>query len=95
MIGERLVITWRNLVQESYGLIREDILRFRLKPGQKINVSAVARTLGVSLSPLREALNRLAKDGLVHHAPDRGYYVFKPTARDIEELFQLRVLFQT
>jgi DNA-binding GntR family transcriptional regulator len=71
--------------------LRCDILARRLQPGDRLIESALTRRFSVSRGPVREALRRLAAEGLIEHAPHRGAVVRLLSARDIVELFQIRV----
>ena len=55
----------------------------------------LARSLNVSRSPVREALRRLAADGLVEEKPNRGVFVREFTPQDIQEIFDVRVLLES
>jgi DNA-binding GntR family transcriptional regulator len=55
-----------------YDRIREKIVRNDLRPGTKINIDALVRELGVSQTPVREALHHLEGDGLVERVKGRG-----------------------
>ena len=71
--------------------LRCDILAHRLQPGERLIESALTRRFSVSRGPVREALRRLAAEGLIEHAPHRGAVVRRLSPRDIGELFQIRV----
>jgi DNA-binding GntR family transcriptional regulator len=70
--------------------LREAITSLQLAPGSPIVEATVARQLGVSTTPVREALQRLAKEGLVVLSRHRGANVVTMTADDVAEIFQLR-----
>ncbi len=70
--------------------LRDAITSLRLVPGSPIVEATVARQLGVSTTPVREAFHRLAKDGLVVLSRYRGAIVVKMSARDVGEIYQLR-----
>ncbi|MFO0442374.1 MAG: GntR family transcriptional regulator [bacterium] len=72
-------------------LIRREILDGRAAPGDLLAESAVARRLGVSRVPVREALFTLERDGLVEFSETGRAYVKHLTPRDFEELFVLRL----
>jgi len=74
--------------------VREAIVEGRLAPGRPINEVEVARQLGISRAPLREALRQLGKEGLVSHVPYRGTIVAPLTARHVEELRSFRRLLE-
>jgi DNA-binding GntR family transcriptional regulator len=71
--------------------LRGDILAHRLQPGDRLIESALTKRFAVSRGPVREALRRLAAEGLIEHAPNRGAVVRLLSVRDIGELFQIRV----
>ena len=70
------------------------IVSGRLAPNQRINQDAVARELGVSKTPVREALRWLERDGLVRLEPNRGAFVAEFTDRDLFEIYELRELLE-
>jgi len=65
------------------------------KPCQVLRQEDLAASLGVSRSPLREALSRLEADGLVMSRPHHGYAVISLDPKQIEEVFDLRCLLET
>ena len=72
--------------------LRAAILSGDLPPGQKLVAGPLAARLAVSATPLREAIQRLAATGLVEIAPQRGARVAAASARDAEEIYELRAL---
>ena len=60
-------------VTDVYASMRASILEGEIAPGTRINIDAVARSLGVSQTPVREVLQRLEGDNLVVYNPGRGY----------------------
>lgn len=73
-----------------YNAILELLVDHRIKPGEKLSEEELASALQVSRTPIREALQRLASDGLVVFYPRRGAYAKEITPRDITELYELR-----
>ncbi len=71
--------------------LREDILAGRMAPGQRLVESDLTARFAVSRGPVREALRRLAADGLIDHWPNRGALVRRLSKREISEFFQIRV----
>jgi len=71
--------------------LREDILAARIAPGSRLVESDLTARFAVSRGPVREALRRLAADGLIDHWPNRGALVRRLSAREISEFFQIRV----
>lgn len=74
----------------AYTALREDIIQWRLRPGTLLAEVEQAGRLGVSRTPLREALGRLTAEGLTTSAGGRGVVVTGISLADIEELFELR-----
>jgi DNA-binding transcriptional regulator YhcF (GntR family) len=70
---------------------REEIISGTLQSGAKINLAAVRESLGVSLSPLREALARLTAEGLVEFKDNRGNRVAPVSIANLAEVTQLRI----
>ncbi|WP_108661583.1 GntR family transcriptional regulator [Acuticoccus kandeliae] len=70
-------------------LIRERILEDKLQPGMPIRERALAAELGVSRTPLREALKILSAEGLVELAPRRAATVASPSDSEIREMLQV------
>lgn len=71
-------------------LIREGVKRGRYAPGQRLPEVDLTRELGVSRGPLREALSRLAAEGVLEIEPYRGAMVRRLSRRDVEDLYQVR-----
>jgi DNA-binding GntR family transcriptional regulator len=74
--------------------IREAIIRGNLEPNERLAEPALAAELGVSRSPVREALMRLESDGLVRREANRGFYVWRPSVTDVDEILDLRVMME-
>ncbi len=83
-----------DLTDQTYSVLRDQILRRTLEPGEKISVDEVAHALGVSRTPVTDALKRLAGEGFVDIRPRIGTFVSELTARDVEELFDIRMAFE-
>lgn len=78
-----------------YNYIKGQIVTRRLYPGNRIIEEDVAEALGVSRTPIRAALSRLANVGLVEQIPNRGSYVSKPSEEDFRSVFEARKLLET
>jgi len=76
-----------SLRQQVYDSLREALTSGRFAPGQKVTFRYVAGVLGVSLTPVREALRQLAMSGLIDMRPRKGAIVSKATPEEIESLF--------
>ncbi|RLA82489.1 MAG: GntR family transcriptional regulator, partial [Deltaproteobacteria bacterium] len=73
-----------------YRFLKQDILNGRLRPGEKLVASKVAEAYGVSIIPVREALNRLRAEGLVTIIPHTGAYVTEIDLEDLKDLYPIR-----
>lgn len=73
-----------------FNSLMEEILSGRLKPGEKLNISEISERLGVSRTPVREALKQLMSVGLVENVPHRSPFVKKLSIEEIIELYYIR-----
>ncbi len=73
-----------------YEYLREQILSGNFEPGRRLTLQALAQELQTSHMPVREAAQRLAKDGLIQIAPHRDMRVTPVSARDAHEIFRIR-----
>jgi DNA-binding GntR family transcriptional regulator len=76
--------------QRVYEALQERIVKGELAPGVALPEQEISQLLGASRTPIREALQRLAREGLVELIPGRGAFVSEISVPDIIELFQLR-----
>ncbi|WP_353474724.1 GntR family transcriptional regulator [Salipiger sp. H15] len=79
----------QNSVDQATRLIREDILSGRIAPGERLKTAELAKRLGFSTMPLREALRKLEGEGLVAIEPNRGATVRQLDRAYITDLFEL------
>lgn len=79
----------RTLHDEVLERLRDMIIEGHLGPGQRINEGAVGAQLGVSRTPLREAIKTLASEGLVEILPAKGAIVRKFSARDLKNVLEV------
>lgn len=85
----------RLLTVEAAEQIRELIIGQVLLPGEKIRQADIADRIGVSRSPLREALRTLASEGLVTYESNRGYVVSRLSADELAQIYRMRQLLET
>src|SRR5262245_21752528 len=71
----------------AYAEIREAILNLSLQPGQPLQEVALASWLGISRTPVREAIRRLQSEGLVESSPSRGVAVAQVSVEDVENAY--------
>lgn len=74
--------------------LRTAILESEIKPGEWLRQEQVAEKYGVSQTPVREALNDLASEGLVEHVPYRGVRVVEFTLQDVQDLYSCRAFIE-
>ena len=77
-----------------YNYLYEQIVSYKLKPGDPIIEQDVSSLLGCSRTPVREAIRILTAEGLVRNIPARGAYVLEISLQDIEEIFSLRKMLE-
>jgi DNA-binding GntR family transcriptional regulator len=79
-----------NLTTLAYNSIREYILQGRLDETSRLTEDFLSNQLGISKSPIREALNRLEAEGLIRIEPRKGAYLRRLTTVEINELYDIR-----
>ena len=79
----------QSLVDQVYARLRGDIITLQLPLGSRINVNELQDTLGVSCTPIREAINRLQQEGLITYENNVGARVLTLEPRDVTEIQQL------
>jgi len=80
----------RPLGEIVFDYLRESILKGEIKPGERLMEVAIAEKLGVSRTPVREAIRRLEKENFVRMIPRRGAFVADLTTKDIKDVLELR-----
>ncbi len=79
-----------NLTALAYASIKDHILTGQLNEDSRLTEDSLARQLGISKSPIREALNRLEAEGLIRIEPRRGAYITAFSPQDVEDIYDLR-----
>jgi DNA-binding GntR family transcriptional regulator len=82
------------LRQSVYEALVELVVAGALRPGQHLVESELARQLGVSRQPVREALHRLEAEGWIDLRPSQGAFVHVPTDREVDQLLDVRELLE-
>ena len=77
-----------------YQKLRENILNGHYKHGDELRETAVGKEIGVSRTPVREALRQLELEGLVTIIPNRGAYVNMITAKDVQDIYVIRSMLE-
>ena len=83
-----------NLLDKTYDVIKDLIIRREFKPNQKISIPELSAQLGVSRTPIRDALNRLEKDGLVKTVSKVGTFVNAIEIDDILNIMDTRLMLE-
>lgn len=89
MKKENNILFTKSLKEQVYEYLREEIHKKNLEPGSVINMDATSRKLGISKTPLRDALIQLEMEGFVTIAPRRGIYVNTLSIDEIKEFYQV------
>jgi DNA-binding GntR family transcriptional regulator len=84
--------TYRTMQEIVYDTIRDAILSGRYRPGQRLVADELAKEIGVSRMPVREALHRLEATGLVTLTPHRGAVVNELSESEIIEIYHIRAV---
>ena len=92
MGSERLSFRSKTEAVEEY--LRARIQSGEIQPGERLRQDLLAEQLGVSSTPVREALRRLEAEGLVLHIPNKGVTAREASQHEIEEVFPLRILLE-
>jgi DNA-binding GntR family transcriptional regulator len=91
ILDGNMMLTREEIVADA---IRKAILRGTFKPGEKLDQQELADSLGVSRSPVREALRTLAAEDLVTNIPHRGATVTQRSKDELQELLFMRLLLE-
>lgn len=84
----------RSLAEQAYLELVRKIMEGRLDGGARLIEEGLCREFGISRTPVREALRRLAEEGLIEALPRRGYQVCRPDPEAVEELFACRAMIE-
>jgi DNA-binding GntR family transcriptional regulator len=77
--------------QQTYDYVRDQIINLGFKPGEYITDAQIAEKLNISRTPVREAFQRLEKEGLLVNEARHGWQVYKLDIEDIHEIFDLKI----
>lgn len=83
------IINTKSLKEQVYEYLREQIHLQNIEPGSMINMDATSKKLGISKTPLRDALIQLEMEGFVTIVPRRGIFVNTLSLDDIKEFYQI------
>jgi len=82
------------LYERVYEALKEAILNNEYLPGDIVTIELIARELGVSATPVREAVARLSAEGLVRQAPNKGVRIAPITSKDVHNTYEVRKLLE-
>ena len=83
-----------SLANQAYAALKKDILTCELDPGSTIAQSQLVKRYDFGLTPVREALKRLEQEGYVQSIPRFGYLITPITLKDVEDLYDLRLILE-
>ena len=78
----------------AYEFLKSSVLSGHLNPGERLTEEYLAKKLGVSRTPVREALHKLESEGLIKPLETRGFIVSRDSKDEVEELFELRAILE-
>ena len=93
-MAEQIPVDGRGAAEYAYGEVRRQIITGERAGGDWLREGDLATELGVSRTPIREALQRLTAEGLAQHEPNRGVRVESWTSADLDEIFSLRSILE-
>ena len=76
--------------ERTYNHLKSDVLAGRFNPGERLTEEHLAKSLGVSRTPVREALHKLESEGLIKPLESRGFSVARDSREEMEDLFDIR-----
>ncbi len=83
-----------NLARAAYEQIKEAIIYAKFKPGDSLSENMLARVLGMSRTPVREALKELAREDLVEILPGRGVFVKDISLKELKDIYEMRAVLE-
>ena len=83
-----------DLTYKAYSAIRQMLFYNEIQPGQKIKYKDLANSIGVSMTPVIQALKWLEFRNIVRHEANKGYYINKVSLKEITEIYNARLLIE-
>ncbi len=80
--------------EKAYEYLKASILSGRINPGERLTEEHLARELGISRTPIREALHKLESEGLIKPLATRGFVASRDSKEEVEELFEIRAVLE-
>lgn len=81
-----------DLTAQAYRTLRQMIVDGRMSPQQRLSHRSLSKDLGIGRSPVRDALLQLEAEGLIEHRPSSGIYLREITPRELEQIYELRMV---
>lgn len=83
-----------SLLEFAYEKIKEDIMTGTYRQGEKLSAHKIAEALNISQTPIKEALNRLASEGLIEAIPRHGMMLKKFSVKEIRDMLNVRMMME-
>lgn len=80
--------------ERAYEFLKDSILSGRFSPGERLTEEHLAKALGISRTPIREALHKLESEGLIKPLATRGFVASQDSREEVEELFEIRAVLE-
>jgi DNA-binding GntR family transcriptional regulator len=94
--GSRRAIVRSGLADQIYDALVDRVLDMAYAPGERLVIDQIAREMGVSPTPVRDALMRMAGEGFIESTPFRGFTVLPvPSVEEIEQSFEARAVIES
>lgn len=84
-----------SVVEQVYEKLKNMTVSYEFKPGERLNEGQLASKLGVSRTPLREALTRLTMEGLLRFSPGKGFFCRDLNVQEVFSLYEMRRIVET
>lgn len=84
----------RTLSEQAYEAIKDFIIKNELKPGQMISIKSLAESIGISQTPIREAVLKLSRDGFIRGEPHKQFRVTEIGEGDVHQIYEVRRLLE-
>jgi DNA-binding GntR family transcriptional regulator len=81
--------------EKAYQIIKDAVIHRQFSPGVWVKQDEVSQALGMSRTPLRQALARLQSEGLIEARPRKGFRAVKFTSKELDNLFEVREVLET
>jgi DNA-binding GntR family transcriptional regulator len=94
-VSTAISATEQDATARAVRTLRDMVMSRRLGPGQQLRQDGLAEEIGLSRSPLREALRTLETEGLLIHVPNQGYFVARLRSSELRQIYLMRRLLET